>query len=684
MMNRTIVVLSAAAILLVAASCCCCCGGLNGLNWWSDWDWGTWDWSEWETFPTEIFETPIPLNVEAPTPEPTPVIARDPVGDVGIETEELLETTEVPERDLHDLAIRLLGLPASTPRTINPDGSPDYEVGMERLFHVSNVDTDEQFDVTAVLEYKTEHVYMWVEEGRRFNRGDLEAAADLFEEATYVTNRAFFGSEWSPGVDNDPHLSILHAGGLGNSVAGYYSSADEFVSPVREDSNEFEMFYINIENVTINDSFYNGVLAHEFQHMIHWHNDRNEETWLNEGFSELAMYLNDFDVGGSDWVFAMAPDTQLNSWPEGPGSAGANYGAGYLFTSYFLDRFGPEATQALVAHPDNSFASVEAVMDELGVGLSFEDLFGDWIVANLLDDPDLDDGRYGYSRIDPPSFGIETSYGEYDYPISQGGTVHQYGTDYVELAGEQPVEFRFTGSTQIGLVDTGAHSGQYMWWSNRGDDSDMMLTRAFDLSDVSQATLEYWTWYDIEEDWDYAYVEISIDDGQTWDILTTPSGTATNPNGNSFGWAYTGSSGDGERAEWIQEQVDVSAYAGQEVLVRFEYITDDAVNRPGFVLDDVAIPEIDYASDFEEGQDAWEPAGFIRHANVLAQHWLVQTILFGPETTVERLELDEDQTGEWVIPLDGRIDRAIVTVSGLAPVTTEMGSYSYEIEVSPQ
>ena len=680
-MNRTIATLVAAATLLVVVSCCCCCGGPNWFDWWSDWNWGEGDWSEWETFPTEIFETPIPLNIETPTPEPTPVLTREPVGDVGVETEELLETTEVPVRDLHDLAVRLLGLPADTPRTANPDGSPDYEVGTQRVFHVSNVDTEEEFDITAVLEYKTEHVYMWVEEGRRFKWRDLEAAADLFEESTYATNRAFFGSEWNPGVDNDPHLSILHAGDLGDSVAGYYSSASEFVSPVREDSNEMEMFYINIENVTINDSFYNGVLAHEFQHMIHWHNDRNEETWMNEGFSELAMYLNDFEVGGSDWVFSMTPDTQLNSWPEGTaGSAAANYGAGYLFTSYFLDRFGPEATQALVAHPDNSFASVEAVMDELGDGLAYEDLFGDWIVANLLDDPDLADGRYGYSRINPPSFEIETSYDDSDYPVSLSSTVHQHGTDYVELQGEQPLEFRFTGSTQIGLVNTGAHSGEYMWWSNRGDDSDMMLTRAFDLSDVSQATLAYWTWYDIEENWDYAYVEISTDGGETWEILTTPSGTASNPNSNSFGWAYTGRSGDGERAEWIQEQVDISAYAGQEVHVRFEYITDDAVTRPSFVLDDVAIPEIDYVSDFEEGEDRWEPAGFIRHANVLAQRWLVQMILFGPETTVERLELDEDQTGEWVVPLDSRTDRAMLTISGLAPVTTEMGSYSYEIK----
>ena len=65
---------------------------------------------------------------------------------------------------------------------------------------------------------------------------------------------------------------------------------------------------------------------------------------------------------------------------------------------------------------------------------------------------------------------------------------------------------------------------------------------------------------------------------------------------------------------------------------------------------------------------------------MLSQRWLVQLILFGPETRVQRLELNEDQTGEWAIPLDSRTDRAVVTISGLAPVTTEIASYSYEIE----
>jgi bacillopeptidase F (M6 metalloprotease family) len=67
------------------------------------------------------------------------------------------------------------------------------------------------------------------------------------------------------------------------------------------------------------------------------------------------------------------------------------------------------------------------------------------------------------------------------------------------------------------------------------------------------------TWYDLEEDYDYVYVEASLD-GKQWQILTTPSGTPDDPTGNSFGWGYNGVSGG-----WIQESVDLSQFAGQKV-----------------------------------------------------------------------------------------------------------------------
>ena len=625
-MKTSALAISSAFMLLVLMSCCCC------PSWPTDFDW-------------ERFVEPLATLESwqgATPPPPTPEVVREPLPDEAAETETLLRNTVVPVRDQHELAIRLRGMDPDTPRTINPDGSPDYPVGTRRLFHVSNTDTNEQFDIYAILVHKTDHVYMWVEEGWSFDQEDAVAAAEFFENHIYPTNRAFFGSEWTPGVDNDPHISILNTHNLGYGTLGYFSGPDSSVAAVRPDSNEMEMFYINLEWLEINSEEYLGVLAHEFQHMIHWYNDRNEATWLNEGFSDLASYLNGFDAGGHDWSFANNPDNQLNDIDYDAADSIASYGAGYLFTAYFLDRFGREATQALVAHDENGLASVDAVLADLGLEMNHEDLFANWVIANLLDDPTIDDGQYGYHEIDPPSFRLDARFDSDAYPLSRETTVRQYGTDYIEMTGSQPLQFSFVGSTRTRLINTSAHSGQYLWWSNREDDSDTTLTRAFDLSDIDSATLEFWTWYDLETDWDYAYVEVSTDSGQTWQILTTPSGTSTNPNGNSFGWAYTGKSGGGAEPVWIQESVDLTPFTGQEVLLRFEYITDDAVNQPGFALDDVAIPELGYFSDFETDGDGWEAAGFIRHANVLQQRWLLQLVLFGPQTSVQRLDLEPD------------------------------------------
>ena len=155
--------------------------------------------------------------------------------------------------------------------------------------------------------------------------------------------------------------------------------------------------------------------------------------------------------------------------------------------------------------------------------------------------------------------------------------------------------------------------GAYSWWSNRGDHSDSTLTRAFDLSDAKSATLKFSTWYDIEDGWDYAYVEASTDGGKTWQILPGQHTTDKNPVGNAFGPGWTGVSGvPGTRPrqapKWVNEQVDLTPFAGKEILVRFEMVTDDAVNEPGLLIDNIAIPEIGYQDDGEAGAAGWEVA----------------------------------------------------------------------------
>src|SRR4030065_2211673 len=112
------------------------------------------------------------------------------------------------------------------------------------------------------------------------------------------------------------------------------------------------MFYMNADGMDLTNSYVLTVLAHEFQHMIHWYGDKNEESWVNEGFAELAADLNGYSVGGADWVYLNDPDIQLNTWIDiNDNDSSAHYGGSFLFMNYFLGRFGEDATKALGRSP---------------------------------------------------------------------------------------------------------------------------------------------------------------------------------------------------------------------------------------------------------------------------------------------------------------------------------------------
>ncbi|NJN95121.1 MAG: hypothetical protein HC875_13950 [Anaerolineales bacterium] len=511
-------------------------------------------------------------------------------------------------------------------------------------------------------------------DGYEVDEADLERSAEQFENHTYPTNRAFFGSEWSPGVDSDVRVHIFMGDVPG--VAGLFSASNSYSRLAEPYSNEREMFYINLGALSLGTTTFDSVLSHEFQHMIHWAQDRNEDTWVNEGMSELAPFINGYGASSFTHIFSGVPDTQLTSWADTPNNSIANYGASFRFVAYFLQRYGEEMTQAVVANTNNGVTGFNAVLTEYGQAEQFNDVFADFVVANYLNDPAADDGHWGYKDFSPDPVAVTEYYDT--YPAEGQATVYQYGADYIELTGSGDVTLEFSGSTEVKVVDNDAYSGQYQWYSLRGDDSNTRLTRAFDLRPVTSATLNYATWYDIETDWDYAYVEISTDGGETWTILTTPHSATTNPSGNAYGTGYTGISGDGPA--WIEESLDISAYAGQEVLIRFEYVTDDAVNRPGWTIDDINIPEIDFADDVESGVNGWQAEGFVRMDNILPQHFLVQVLEIGPEPELQTIPLDAANHGTLTVEgLGDTLDRAVLIVSGLTPITTQPAHYTYQL-----
>jgi hypothetical protein len=588
-----------------------------------------------------------------------------------------LLTTSLPQRDQRLLALRLKAAEGQDiPVQVN-ETAPQRQVGDRDTFWVTDNQQEppRQFEIEATLQYITPHSYWWIQTGFDVDDEALRRSADRFENQTYPTNRAFFGSEWTPGVDNDPHLHILMGDVPG--VAGYFSASNEYSRLAEPFSNEREMFFINLHAITPGNDYFDGVLAHEFQHMIHWNQDRNEDTWINEGLSELATFLNGYGPSNFVGAFTATPDTQLTGWADSPSGATANYGGSFMFMAYFLQRFGEEMTQAVVANPANGIAGFDAVLAEHGLSERFTDIFADFLVANFLQEPQAGSGLWGYVDVSASPASINKLYRV--YPQSEKTTVYQFGADYVELAGFGEVTVEFTGSTQVKVVNNTAHSGAYQWYSHRGDDSNTRLTRAFDLTGVKQATLTYWTWYDIEADWDYGYVEISTDGGRRWTILQTPHSATTNPSGNAYGPGYTGAS-DG----WLEERIDLSPYSGQKVLIRFEYVTDDAVNKSGWTIDDVAIPEIGFSDDMESGANGWEAEGFVRIDNILPQRFLANVLEIGAETRVRAIPLDATNHGVLTIKdVGGAVERAILIVSGVTPVTGQPASYEYRLTAGP-
>ena len=578
-----------------------------------------------------------------------------------------------PIRDMVELTARFRGLDA--PRVVQ--SSPiAYQIGDTDLFWAKNLAENGSQQVAAVLVYRSDALNMWVETGVNVDEAAVNEAAKFIENQILPTNRAFFGQEWQPGVDGDNRVNILHLKELTGVGVAYFWSGDEVVTAVNPYSNQREMLTVSLKHGSIGSDAYYQAIAHEMQHLIQWRTDPNEDAWLGEGLSELAVHLNGFDTGRAD-DYANNSDIQLTGFSQDPDVIGGHYAHAALFAIYFLDRFGNEATQTLVQHPENGAAGFAQALTDLDTGLTFDDLFADWAAANYLTSIGRGVGVYQYGSLDIPTIKPETIR---RFPASGAGMVSQYGADYVKIKSYTPVTVTFSGAQQVELVGAEPHSGSAFWMTLPGDMADMQLTRAFDLTELDSATLTFWTWYEIESGWDYGYAAVSADDGRSWHLLQTQSTTTDNPEGNSFGPGYTGNSGGGNEPTWVQETADLTPYAGQNILLRFEYVTDDAVHEQGFLLDDIAIPELNYLDD-AEADGGWQTAGFVRTGHVLPQTFIIQRILIGKnDVQVERLPLDENQRGQWQFPLDRETDEAILIISGNTPVTTATAVYAFEVE----
>ncbi|MQF66938.1 hypothetical protein FIM07_00675 [SAR202 cluster bacterium AD-802-F09_MRT_200m] len=602
---------------------------------------------------------PEPISRPNTAPEPLHKVLRAPE-----EPGKLRQFSAAPDLDLFRLAKEIARDGGNIPQAVAGD-SVEYAVGHTETFWLIDLSDTKTYQSNFTLALVTPHAYWYVEDSLNVSMTELKRSAAHFEKDIYPAVTQVFGTEWAPGINLNRRLNILNA--RLKNVAGYFSSTDEYPIDVMPKSNQRKIIYINAQDVSPGGADYGLVLSHELQHAIHWNADASEDTWINEGLAELASSIalqSTFSIR----QFLRGPPISLVHWPTSSASSLANYGAASLFMHFFTEHYGGrDNLRDLLAEPKDGIAGIDQYLEEQGYQEDFEEVFKQWAAANILDEHlQTGDKIPGYDGLEVRAAVSGSISGLKD----RKSEMPQYAVEYTELrSGSEPFQLSFRGNIDVALlpVDVGP-SG--CWWSNSGDSIDATLSHHIEIPMTLTAALEYEVWFEIEEYWDYVYIEVSVNGGENWQIVETPETSPGNPFGNAFGAGYTGKSGG-----WLTDSVDLSPFAGEDLWMRFQYVTDDAVNTAGACFRDLSIS----ASGIIDDGDGWEAHGFAFTDNVVRQDFQIQLITVGGEPQARQLPLDFGNSGKWIVQPPGDGERLIVAVGSLAEKTRELASYTLSL-----
>lgn len=125
------------------------------------------------------------------------------------------------------------------------------------------------------------------------------------------------------------------------------------------------------------------------------------------------------------------------------------------------------------------------------------------------------------------------------------------------------------------------HSSNSSFYSGAQNSSVKYFTAQNPVLVLPNDTLRFWTFYDIETDFDYGYIEVSLD-GISFQPIPGSITTTNNPNGNNRGHGITGAS-----VGWVEAKFDLSSFVGNNIFIRFGYETDAYVLEEGIYFDDI-------------------------------------------------------------------------------------------------
>jgi hypothetical protein len=198
----------------------------------------------------------------------------------------------------------------------------------------------------------------------------------------------------------------------GGFTAGFFNPADLAPRTVIRNSNHAAILYINSypgiysDDQPANPNRPLSTVAHEFQHLIQAGRG-HLITFMDEGQSETAEIYNGFN--GRSMVFLNDPDEVSGDvetqnadgflrWRRGEQAVLNDYQRAQLFHSYLYERIGVDGVGRLTqSGPGNPWVQYQNMLNNSGSGLEFRNVLTEFYIANLLNDPSIGDGRYGYT-----------------------------------------------------------------------------------------------------------------------------------------------------------------------------------------------------------------------------------------------------------------------------------------------
>ncbi len=312
------------------------------------------------------------------------------------------------------------------------------------------------------LRATTAHSNIYVASGQFVPQSDVDAIAATFESPIYDNVTDWFHPVSPPSSVN---IKIYDLGDGAGGVGGFF-----IPSPMTRSD-----LYVDSQDLRYSQTWAFEIVAHEFQHMLHYDLDANEDIWLNEGLADLAVRVS-LGPGTSGIqshidVYESLPENDLLIWDEGqpPDYLGtiADYGRAYAFVAYLVDHFGgKDLVRSILSDGRNSLDSIDRQLEAKGYTERTWDVVSMEKGANMVDDPTYGGRVYHQGLINIKMTTMFASRSSYPYQGTLALTV-RYSGYYLRFTNGDPMLGVIVNSTKAyHAAIIGTLGGFTMWSTN--------------------------------------------------------------------------------------------------------------------------------------------------------------------------------------------------------------------------